>query len=749
MRAAPVLRWWSWGALTATMWLATPLAAQPTAWPSVPSLAAPPTEPPAASAPRAVDPSAELAAARATLARLEQLASAGSPLPLLDEQRSLASRLVVLLGAEIDAVAPPPPPSIPAIPAALSGAGPYRVSEVDTLHDLRDSLFAQQQSLQYTLRGLDTQLDALLATRRRADEALRLKHDQLARSRDEEARPRLMAEAEVARLQARVGAIEARRADRDRDHARARLAALGAQAEALDQTLQRVRERQTLDDADIETVAQAAVATRRSLAQASRVLEQQLAARQSAAERAGGGSDAARRELQAMRERLGLLANIDLLEAGREAAWRQRQSLLRAVDGAERAEAEAVLQRSAEQLGARQRAADEQLAQARLVLRLQRSRVDALPEGAPEAADERRAVDAMQLLVDTLEQAQQSFAVLRGLLVRTLDDAAALQAESAVPWHGRLWRGLQQAARALWQYELFSVSDTTRLDGRDVTVDYGVTVGKSVGVLVLFAIGWWLTARLSRAGVDLLVRRAGLSPALGKVLNRWLVSILLLGVVVVVLKLARIPLTVFAFLGGALAIGVGFGTQNIIKNLISGVIILLERKVRVGDVVTIDGVSGTVTSVDLRAATVRGFDGIEAIVPNSQLLENRVSNWSLGTSIVRRAVSVGLRYGQSARQASELMRSCADADTAVLAEPAPEVLFAEFGPDAQVLRLQYWTRLGGPRSAPTIDSDLRHAIAAAFAEAGLVIAFPQRDVHIDGAGPLQVHLIRDAKRATP
>jgi putative cardiolipin synthase len=101
-----------------------------------------------------------------------------------------------------------------------------------------------------------------------------------------------------------------------------------------------------------------------------------------------------------------------------------------------------------------------------------------------------------------------------------------------------------------------------------------------------------------------------------------------------------------------LAIGVGFGAQNIIKNLISGVIILFERKVRVGDIVTIDGVSGTVTSVDLRATTVRGFDGIEAIVPNSNLLENRVSNWSYGDPTVRRAIVLGRLVAEATRDAA-------------------------------------------------------------------------------------------------
>jgi len=208
-------------------------------------------------------------------------------------------------------------------------------------------------------------------------------------------------------------------------------------------------------------------------------------------------------------------------------------------------------------------------------------------------------------------------------------------------------------------------------------------------------------------------------------------------------------LTAFAFLGGALAIGVGFGTQNIIKNLISGVIILLERKIHVGDVVTVGGMSGTVVTVDFRATTVRGFDGVDAIVPNSQLLENQISNWSGGGPSVRRIVSVGVAYGCDVRQAAELVATCAREHRSVLPVPAPEVLLHDFGNDALVLRLLYWTRLGGDRGGPTVDSDLRFAIEQALRQAGIPIAFPQRDVHLDLAGPVQVQVLDGAPPRAP
>jgi small-conductance mechanosensitive channel len=251
-------------------------------------------------------------------------------------------------------------------------------------------------------------------------------------------------------------------------------------------------------------------------------------------------------------------------------------------------------------------------------------------------------------------------------------------------------------------------------------------VGKSVGAVGLFIAGWWGASRLSRRAIGTAVARGVATEALGRVLHRWVMAVLLLAVTLVVLKLARVPLTAFAFLGGAIAIGVGFGTQNLIKNLISGVIILFERKVRVGDVVTIDGVSGTVSSVDLRATTVRGFDGIVSILPNSRLLESTVADWSHGDLRIRNALVIPVAVGEDARRAAGCLLECARAHPSVLDEPAPEALFDDVRPDCLAFRLQYWIRLGGPRTGPTIASDLRFAIDAALRERGVE---PARALH--------------------
>ena len=143
-------------------------------------------------------------------------------------------------------------------------------------------------------------------------------------------------------------------------------------------------------------------------------------------------------------------------------------------------------------------------------------------------------------------------------------------------------------------------------------------------------------------------------------------------------------------MGGALAIGVGFGTQTIIKNVISGIIILFERKIRVGDIIALGGMTGHVIAVDLRASTVRGFDGVEALVPNSSFLENQVVNWTYSNPRIRREIRLGIAYGSPIRAAAEIIARCAEDHAQVLKDPPPEVFFEDFGDNALLLVLVFW-----------------------------------------------------------
>ena len=186
----------------------------------------------------------------------------------------------------------------------------------------------------------------------------------------------------------------------------------------------------------------------------------------------------------------------------------------------------------------------------------------------------------------------------------------------------------------------------------------------------------------------------------------------------------------------------GFGTQTIIRNFISGMIVLMERRVQIGDVIELDGITGTVTSVDLRSTTVSGADGLETIVPNSMLLEQKVTNWTLSNRSVRRSVSVGVAYGTPMRKAAELIEETARRHGNVMKDPPPFVIFESFGDSAQVLTLYFWVELAPavaamPRMSPAVSAarswpwrSLRmlrcaQAIAAAAASTRPVLTPPQ------------------------
>jgi len=305
------------------------------------------------------------------------------------------------------------------------------------------------------------------------------------------------------------------------------------------------------------------------------------------------------------------------------------------------------------------------------------------------------------------------------------------------------WVGVRDLLQRVWNFELFDVEDTTVADGQQVTIQRGVTVGKSVGALGLFLLGYLAIAATARRVEKRVVSRGFNAPRV-RTTKRWILAFSAVLLAVLTLNLAHIPFTVFAFLGGALAIGVGFGMQTIIKNFISGMLVLMERQVQVGDIVEVENITGTVMEVNLRSSTVRGFDGVETIVPNSALIEQKVTNWTRSDRKVRRVLKVGVAYGSPTRQVADILRECAKEHGLVLRDPEPLVILEDFGDNALVFALFIWVELGPNVNSAQVMSDLRFMVDKRFAEAGIVIAFPQRDIRLDAAKPLRVEVVPTA-----
>ena len=191
----------------------------------------------------------------------------------------------------------------------------------------------------------------------------------------------------------------------------------------------------------------------------------------------------------------------------------------------------------------------------------------------------------------------------------------------------------------------------------------------------------------------------------------------------------------------ALSVGLGFGLQEIVANFISGLIVLFERPFRVGDTVTIGDVHGTVTRIRIRATTVEDWDRKELIVPNKEFITGRLINWSLSEHTIRIKIPVGIAYGSDTDQAEQLLYKVAKSNPMVLKSPAPKVVFLSFGDNSLNFELRVFVK--------DIDDwipmlhGMNMAIDKEFREAGITIAFPQRDVHLDATGPLEVRVVSE------
>ena len=250
----------------------------------------------------------------------------------------------------------------------------------------------------------------------------------------------------------------------------------------------------------------------------------------------------------------------------------------------------------------------------------------------------------------------------------------------------------------------------------------------SVGLVLLLLLGWVLHRLRNRIASGLTGR--GLNPGTGHALITvgsylyWLLGGL------IVLRLAGIDLAPLTVIAGAFSFGVGFGLQTIIHNFVSGIIILLERPIKIGDRIQVGEVIGEVIRISFRSTTIVTNDNIDVIVPNADFITGKVTNWTQTNRKVRFSVSVGVSYEADPDLISSILLDAAKQEDAVLDEPAPDLLFEGFGDSALLFRLRYWTEAYTDRPA-VLQSILNREILLRFRQAGIAVPFPQRVVHLE------------------
>ncbi|MBE0591716.1 MAG: mechanosensitive ion channel family protein, partial [Gemmatimonadales bacterium] len=272
----------------------------------------------------------------------------------------------------------------------------------------------------------------------------------------------------------------------------------------------------------------------------------------------------------------------------------------------------------------------------------------------------------------------------------------------------------------------------------------------SIGEVFTFVIAVWLgiaVAGATRALLrdDVLARvelPRGMPDTISSVAYYALVA---LGFVFAV-GAAGIDLSRLTILVGALGVGIGFGLQNIVNNFISGLILLFERPIQLGDTIEVGGLMGNVQVIGIRASTVRTFDGAEVIVPNADLISTQVTNWTLSDRQRRIEVPIGVAYGSDPKQVLTMLQEIAARHSKVLTNPAPMALFVGFGESSLDFSLRAWT--ADFETWLHIRSDLYTEIYDALAEAGIEIPFPQRDLHLRSVDGGAAEALREGPQKT-
>jgi potassium-dependent mechanosensitive channel len=281
----------------------------------------------------------------------------------------------------------------------------------------------------------------------------------------------------------------------------------------------------------------------------------------------------------------------------------------------------------------------------------------------------------------------------------------------------------------VWEIAPSPAATWNRIMGSGFTLA-GVEI--TIGRILLAAVVIYLASTLSwfvRQAVDAEVRSSTrVDPAVGNSIGTLLHYALITLAVFIALGALGVELQNFAIVAGALGVGIGFGLQNVVNNFVSGLILLFERPVRVGDTVVVDEEWGTIKRIGLRSTVVLTFDRSELIVPNGDLVSEKVTNWTLSDPMARVIMPIGVAYGSDVTQVLDLLRASANAHPEVLFEPAPQALFTAFGDSALEFELRVWVR--ELRYRLEVKSAILAEVDRAFREAGIEIPFPQRDLHL-------------------
>jgi small-conductance mechanosensitive channel len=264
-------------------------------------------------------------------------------------------------------------------------------------------------------------------------------------------------------------------------------------------------------------------------------------------------------------------------------------------------------------------------------------------------------------------------------------------------------------------------------------------------LLVALLIGvFWISSRTKHFLFNRLLAQSGLDRSLQYAIAQIISNIVLIVGIFFVLENTGIHLAALTVFAGAVGVGVGFGLQNIASNFISGLVILAERPITLGDRVEVAGIAGQVEQIRARSTVIRTNDNIMMIVPNTKFIDSPVTNWTYGDRRVRFRIPVGVAYGSDVIKVRDALLAVAHENPHTLKEPAPSVYLEKFGESSIDFKLVVWSSEMSARPS-RYRSDLNFAIARKFRESNIQLPFPQRDLHIK-SGVLKVENVAGQER---
>jgi len=300
-----------------------------------------------------------------------------------------------------------------------------------------------------------------------------------------------------------------------------------------------------------------------------------------------------------------------------------------------------------------------------------------------------------------------------------------------------IWKVYATKGEAIQQF--FSLG--LPVGGMNITID--AVLSSLLVLYVSFLTSWTIQAVLLEEVLPRRKMELGSQLSISRLVHYGIVFIGFL----IALRVLGFGLTNLTIIGGALGVGVGFGLQAIVNNFASGLILLFERPIKIGDTIQVDGEMAVVKRLGLRATIVQTLDNAEIVVPNSDIVTSRVTNWTLANRRVRVRIPVGVAYGSDVAKVREILLQCAGENSKVLKYPEPQALFLSFGDSALNFELRVWIS-EFMDSTGEVQNELNHAINARFAEAGIEIPFPQQDLHLRSVDTEAARALRDEKAVT-